>query len=258
MKRAKVYVEERRKRILDELKANPDIRVEQLAKILEVSAITIRRDLQYLEDSKMLTRVYGGATLAEQSYVENGELNHYRDQIAKFAAQFISDNDTVFINSSSNALKVLEYIKKENVTVITNNGKAILSNYKVGNVRVTLTGGELQYPKEVLVGNITLMNIMNAYVKKTFVGCSGVSIEKGMTSEILNEVSINQMMINHATEGVYLLADHTKIGCDSSFMSSPVEKISVLITDELAPEEELEKFRKKGVVVYKVKKNEFY
>lgn len=254
MKRAKSYVDNRRKRILEELESEPEVRVDQLALKLGVSAITVRRDLQYLEDNKQLVRFYGGATASAWEDAGARDLEVYRKRIARFAAQFISDNDTMFINSSSNALKVLEYINKENVTVITNNGKAIMSNYNATNVRVTLTGGELQHPKNVLVGNLALTNLMNVFVKKTFVGCSGVSAEKGITSEIYNEVSINEMMINHATQGVYLLADHTKIGSDSSFSSSPIEKINVLITDELAPEEELEKFRRKGVTVYKVKK----
>jgi len=88
-------------------------------------------------------------------------------------------------------------------------------------------------------------------------GCSGISADTGMTTEIFNEVSINELMIDHATQEVYLLADHTKIGSNSSFVSCPIEKINYLITDELAPEDKLEQIREKGVTVYKVRKEEF-
>lgn len=60
-------------------------------------------------------------------------------------------------------------------------------------------------------------------------------------------------MIDHATQGVYLLADHTKIVSSSSFASCAIEKINYLITDELASEEVLEQIRGKGVTVYKVR-----
>jgi DeoR/GlpR family transcriptional regulator of sugar metabolism len=64
-------------------------------------------------------------------------------------------------------------------------------------------------------------------------------------------------MIEHATQAVYILADHTKIGHSSSFTSCGVNKITHLITDEKAPEEELELLRAQGVDVYQVKRSDF-
>ena len=151
---------------------------------------------------------------------------------------------------------MLEYIQCSNVTVITNNGKAIGCNYPPS-VNVVLTGGELRHPKDAMVGDFALRNLNPIYVKKAFLGCSGISAENGMTTEIFNEVSINELMIDHATQGVYVLADHTKIGKNSSFISGPIEKIKVLITDEKAPEEPLELIRDKGVIVYQVRKADF-
>ena len=68
---------------------------------------------------------------------------------------------------------------------------------------------------------------------------------------------MNQLMIEHATQEVYLLADHTKIGHNSSFTSCGIEMVKQLITDELAPEEELEQMRAQGVKVYQVRKSDF-
>ncbi len=255
MKREKSYVDNRRKRILELMDRNPQVRVDQLAKELEVSLVTIRRDLQYLEDRGKLMRVYGGAVDSRNKTVMD-EIQLYRSLIAKFAAKMVADNDTIFINTSSNALQMLEYIdERKNITAITNNGKAITCDY-TPNVNVVLTGGELRHPKNAMVGDFTLRNLHNIYVKKAFMGCSGISADTGMTTEIFNEVSINELMIDHATQEVYLLADHTKIGSNSSFVSCPIEKINYLITDELAPEEKLEQIREKGVTVYKVRKEE--
>lgn len=248
MKKEKAYVENRRMQIVEIVKKNPSVRVEYLARLFGVSLMTIRRDLQELENKKLLTRTHGGAVLAEQT---EDEVQMCRRRIAMFAASLVEDGDSLFINTSRNALQMLEYIQCENVTVITNNGKAIYSEHSP-EVSVILSGGELRHPKDAMVGDFALRNLQTIYAKKAFVGCSGISAQAGMTTEIFNEVSINELMIDHATQDVYLLADHTKIGSNSSFISCPIEKINYLITDEKAPEEALEMIREKGVQVYQV------
>lgn len=253
MKKDRACVDNRRSRILEMMKENPRVRVDELAEILGVSLITIRRDFQYLEDKKLLVRTHGGA-VAPGDPVDEVQL--YRNLIARYAARFVSEEDTLFINTSLNAIKLLEYISCENVTVITNNGKAINCDLPKG-VSVVLTGGELRHPKDAMVGDYALRNLQPIYAKKAFIGCSGISGENGMTTEIFNEVSINELMINHATQDVYVLADHTKIGKNSSFVSCPIEKIKYLITDEKAPEEALNLIREKGVKVYQVHRSDF-
>lgn len=252
MKRERACVDNRRNMIIDIMKENSEVRVDELAKKLGVSLITIRRDLQYLEEKKFLIRTYGGAVA---SLGIEDEIQMYRRLIAKYAATMVDDGDTLFINTSRNALQLLEYITSNNVTVITNNGKAINCERSQG-VSVVLTGGELRHPKDAMVGDFALRNLQPIYAKKTFVGCSGISAEVGMTTGIFNEVSINELMIDHATKDVYVLADHTKIGKNSSFISVPIEKIKYLITDEKASQEALDLIREKGVIVHQVSRND--
>ena len=93
-----------------------------------------------------------------------------------------------------------------------------------------------------------------AFAKKAFIGCSGISAQAGVTTEIANEVNVNQLMIEHATQEVYVLADHTKIGLSSSFTSCSIDRVKHLITDEKAPADELELMKAQNVDVYQVKK----
>lgn len=252
MKRERACVDNRRNRIVGMMQKNPEVRVDELAQLLEVSLITIRRDLQYLEEKGMLVRTYGGAVAALDTV---DEVRMYRNLIARYAASMVSDGDTLFVNTSRNALKVLKYITADNITVITNNGKAINCERAQG-VNVMLTGGELRHPKDAMVGDYALRNLQPIYARKAFVGCSGISAEVGMTTEIFNEVSINELMIDHATQDVYVLADHTKIGHNSSFISCPIEKIKYLITDEKASKEALAMIREKGVIVHQVSRSD--
>ncbi|MDO4272633.1 MAG: DeoR/GlpR family DNA-binding transcription regulator [Eubacteriales bacterium] len=258
MKRERAFVENRRKRILEQIKETPGIRVDELAEMFEVSAITIRRDLQYLEDQKKLVRFYGGATINEQNADQDmDEVQLYRMLIAKYAATLVEDGDSLFINTSSNALQMLQYVTSKNVTVITNNGRAVYGEQSPG-VNVILTGGELRYPKEAMVGEFAERNLQKVYAKKAFVGCSGISVECGVTTEIANEVNLNELMLRRATKTAYILADHTKIGHNSSFRTCRIERVTHLITDEKAPADIIGAMREMGIHVHQVRKDDAF
>ena len=106
-------------------------------------------------------------------------------------------------------------------------------------------------------GDHAIRNLQTVIAKKAFVGCSGIDAVMGMTTENANEVTINQLMVRNVAKDAYILADHTKLGQISSFISCPIEEIHYLITDELAPAEAVEELRAKGVRVHQVKKADF-
>lgn len=254
MKRSRALVENRRNKVLLALQSNGFVKVQELADELQVSPLTIRRDLQYLEDQKKLERFYGGATVKDrvpEIYTEQDEVKLYRQRIAEYAASLVEDGDTIFINTSSTALQMIKYIKDKRVTVITNNGKAIFMEHS-SNVSIILSGGELREIKEAMVGEFATNNISKVTAKKSFIGCSGLSPESGMTTEILSEVNINQLMLQRVTGTSYILADHTKLGRNSSFVSCPTESLLNVITDEKAPEEITEGFLEHEVNVTRV------
>lgn len=255
MKRERAFVENRRRAILEKMIETPKVRVEELAELLQVSPITIRRDLQSLEDQGELVRFYGGAVTKKNKveHTKQDEVKLYRTLIAEYAATLVEDGDSLFINTSANALQMLQFVERKNVTVITNNGRAVNMEHPQG-VNVILTGGELRFPKEAMVGEFAERNLQKVYAKKAFIGCSGISPECGVTTEIANEVNLNELMIRHVTGTAYILADHTKIGHNSSFRTCIIDKVTHLITDEKAPEDIIAILKEKGVQVYQVRK----
>lgn len=259
MKKERIVVEERMNDILEILRKNPEKNVADLSLMLNVSKVTIRRDLQYLEDHKKVSRFYGGAKVLEaaksEGLMEAEEIKLYRDLIARYAASLVEDGDSIFVNTSSNALQMLDYVKCKNVTVVTNNGGVIGKDYQNG-LNIFLSGGEVRYPKNALVGDFAIRNLQTIFPKKAFVGCSGISALSGLTTEIMGEVEINALMLKNATKAVYVLADHTKIGKNSSFTTATIEKVGHLITDEKAPENLLDELRQAGVEIHLVGKND--
>lgn len=248
MKREKTLVEQRREALFQLITENHDLQIEDLASHLNVSEITIRRDFVHLEKNSLIQRYYGGYRVLKDKH-DSGLLERCKDMIAHYAASLVENNDILFINTSSTAIRMLSYIHKKNVTVITNNANAINTEFTSG-VNVYLTGGELRYPKAALVGDFAMRNIQNMRASKCFIGCSGISCETGMTTKNANEVNINRVMLENTIGGRYVLADHTKMGMTSSFVSCTVESITGIITDELTPKEFLDSFETCGVKVH--------
>lgn len=251
MKQSASFINNRRNKILKLLEQYGTVKVAFLADELGASPLTIRRDLEYLEQQRLLERSYGNATLLNPASTSfSSSLVLHKHAIAREAAKYVRDRDSIFINTSSTAILMLKYITAKNVTVITNNAKAITCE-RNPDIIVVLTGGELRQPKESMVGDFALNNLMRVTATKCFVGCTGLTPELGLTTSVLQEASINETMLYRATERI-ILADHSKLGKTQSFVSGNLRAGDRLITDTEAPHGMLDRFRRMGVEVIQV------
>ncbi len=248
MKNSANFVDTRRRKIIKLFEAYGRVKVSFLADELSTSPLTIRRDLDYLEKNRIIERFHGGAELVNPvSTSFSSTLVLHKHAIAKEAAKCVQDRDTIFMNTSSTALLVLKYITAENVTVITNNAKAIHAERNESTL-IVLTGGELREPKESMVGHFAMQNLNRVSAAKVFLGCNGLSLEQGIATSVLQEASINEMMLKRAHQRI-ILADHSKIGVTESFTSGQMQEGDTLITDSDSPKNILERFKRMGVNV---------
>lgn len=227
MKKSVAFVETRRQQILDTLTQRPASKVRDLAAQHGVSALTIRRDLDALAARGLLNRTYGGAALTPAN---NNTRDSCKRALAARAAACIHEGDTIFINSSSTALLTLSYITGRHITTITNNGRAIHQNPDP-RIKLVLTGGHIQFPKEALTGEFALRNLEKVTAQKAIMGFSGVSLDGGLTTSNLDEVAINEMMLRRTTEKIVVVVESRKLGHDSTFRSGELAQVSHLITD---------------------------
>lgn len=234
-------VQQRRNDIMMLIQKLGHITVKQLMNDFNVSEITIRRDLQYWEDKGAIIRYHGGAKIIQHMvHHDNSNFTNgrYKHAIAKLAASYVEENDTIFINTSSTALLMPQYIMNKRCTIITNNAKMVLVKHSPL-INIVLTGGELRYPKEAMVGDFALNNLSKVRANKCFLGCSGISSESGVTTAIFSETSINETMIQNTLGSVFILCDYTKVGQTHNYISANIHQIHHLITDINASEEEL-------------------
>ncbi|MHC5267819.1 DeoR/GlpR family DNA-binding transcription regulator [Enterococcus sp. LJL98] len=257
MKNSLSKIEQRRKTIADFLakESNQTLDVNELAERMNVSTMTIRRDLDVMEQMGKVVRNHGSATLneyqREEGYTENDSLEKIKIQLAKQASTYIEEGMTLFINSSSTALQTVDFLKEKIVTLITNNLQ--VNRYEINpQSTVILSGGEIRLPKEVLVGDLCVTNFSQIYSDLTIIGCSGISAATGITTINIHESKVNHVMIHNTNGLVIVVCDYRKIGVDSKFIVSEIEKIDLLITDIYANPSMLREIEAKGVTVVQV------
>lgn len=253
MKVSKQIVDKRRSDVMKYIQENQNATVDELADRFNISAVTIRRDLQYWESVGAIERKYGGATLIEDYVNDNKTYDRYRymKAIAKRASLYVEDNDVIFINTSMTSVMMIDYIKYKNVTIITNNAKAINSDPD-SNVTIIFTGGEVRYPKHSMTGDIALKVLGTIIADKCFIGCSGLSTN-GASTGLIKETSINKLMLERTKGKKFLLCDHTKVGLDFSYRYCDLNDVDYLITDTSSDDEILEEITEdKNVEVVKV------
>ena len=253
MKNSKANVEARQKNILQYVRKAGEVNSYDLVDEFKISIMTVRRDLEELEQKHLLKRTHGGACTLD--YVKGSKslsknIRICRDLISRYASSLIKDNDRIFINGSRTALKMLEYVGNKNVTVYTNNGLAFGRKFPE-NVSIHMTGGELR--NHILVGDATMRNILDVTANKTFIGCWAVYDDGAFLYNIPNEIGINEAMISRTTEDLYIPADHSKLqrhdNLESSYGSCIYDRKVTLITDNQADAEIIEKLRASGIEI---------
>ena len=256
MKNNQKAVRERRMNILRMVSEKGEVTVCDLAKTCATSEMTVRRDLQILEDQKLICRTHGGAASFERAYELNrfGEdISFCRNRISEFAAKYIDDGDRVFINGSKTALNMLKYLSGKKVAVYTNNGWAVGEKYPDG-VSVYLTGGELK--NRVMVGEHVMRMLLSIEVDKIFIGCAAVYDDGEFRYDIPTEIGINEALISRNNKKIYVLADHSKLQKrlehENFYGSSTYDSPLVLITDAKADAVTVEKLREGGIEVVTV------
>ena len=252
MKRDRRSVNLRHAEMLALIRERQGVLVDELSRTFGISTMTVRRDLQALEEQGKINRFHGGATAGTPaiSADERNTVAFCRQLIARRAASLVSDGDCLLINGSSTALALLGHLEGKSVSVLTNNGLVIGRKYAPG-VDVRLSGGMLRGSQHILTGDLTMRCLMDEQADKAFLGCAGISPDGEILCGIPSELGINETMIEHS-DVYYIMADYTKIGRAGTYASFHLEKKGCVITDENAPQSVLEQLRAIGMEVIQV------
>ena len=256
MKRDRQSVDLRHAEMLAMIRGRQEVLVEELSEAFDISTMTVRRDLQALEEAGKVSRFHGGAVASLNPAADSkGKVAACRQMIARYAASLVGEGETLLINGSNTALGLLDYVGVRKLSVFTNNGLAVGRRFPAG-VEVHISGGVLRGAQHILTGDLAMRNLMDVRADRAFLGCTGSSPDGEILGDIPSELGLNETMIEHA-DRYYILADHTKIGRTSAYASFHLEKKGCVITDEHAPEGIVERLRVAGMEVVQVRMSDF-
>jgi DeoR/GlpR family transcriptional regulator of sugar metabolism len=248
--------ERRHQEILEELERAGSVSVAALSQRLEVSDMTVRRDLEELEELRLLKKVHGGAvpvpkTAAEPHFAQKQKLNRPEKQaIARAALELVNDGDTVAFSAGTTTWHVAAALRQgyKDLTFITNSTNIALTLQENGWERIVLSGGMFRTPSDALVGPFADRTLRTLNADVLFLGVHGVHPRAGLTTPNAAEAETDGCLVESA-QRVVVVADHSKLGVVALAKIASLSEVDVLITDAEAPEEVLEEIRLRGARV---------
>ncbi|PVU83996.1 DeoR family transcriptional regulator [Cellulomonas sp. WB94] len=245
---------ERRRRILEQVRAHGDVSLRELAQSVLASEVTVRRDLRALEEQGLLDRRRGGAvTLPAADQATGGERPEQaaeKSAIARLAATLVAEGDVVALGAGTTTQHLAAaLVGVRALTVVTNSllvGEALSQST---DATVLITGGALRGSTYGLVGRGAEETFADLRVRRAFLSGDGVSSTWGLSTTSSDQAGVDRMITESAQELV-VLADHTKLGHESAFQTVPPDRITHLVTDELADPALLAAFVAAGLQVH--------
>lgn len=245
----------RHTQILEILTNCERIEVAKLAELVNVSQVTVRKDLDQLEAQGLVRREHGHALLSSSDDIGNRLAYHYdiKRAIAEAAASRVQNGETVMIeNGSCCALLAEELAKtKRDVTIITNS--AFIANYvrKFPGAKIVLLGGEYQKESQVMVGPITRKCAEEFFVDKLFIGTDGYTEKTGFTGTDRMRAEAVRDMAKQAAN-VIILTEAEKFSQQGVVALVKTEQVSAVYTDSRIATELEAHLLEQNVDVYKV------
>lgn len=249
----------RRAMILEELATHRVVRIADLSERFGVSEVSIRRDLERLEQSGLLKRIHGGAVsipgLPTYEISSARALAHVREKerIGRAAAQMIQENERLIFDSGTTTLQVARNIPGNlltsgNLTVITASLPIVHELGVWKNVHIIVLGGVYLHEYQVMVGPQTIEALHGLHADTMFLGADGLTFSNGVTTANVLEAEVDRALVRSASR-IVVVADSSKIGVIGLVTIMPLTKINALITDDKAPPDFVARLRDEGVEV---------
>lgn len=247
---AMMLARQRHDLILDAVRRQGSVRVRELSELLNVSDMTVRRDLDLLATQRLVDKVHGGATrVGNQSSNEPGFQAKQRrqqvekDRIAATAAGMVKAGSAIGLTAGTTTWSMAKYlVDVPNLTVVTNSSSVAQMLYSAdrSDRTVVLTGG-VRTPSDALVGPIAMGALARLHVDVVFMGVHGMDASVGYSTPNIAEAELNTAFLRAAERSV-VVADHTKWGTRGLAQIAPLEVADVVISDDELPSAAIQAF----------------
>jgi DeoR family transcriptional regulator of aga operon len=249
--------------ILTGLQQTGRVSVETLSKQLGVSVVTVRRDLDALDEKGLLRRTHGGAVSIEPLFYEQfrrdqsflAQEKHASDEkrrIGRAAAALITAGETIALTPGTTTTEVIRGLPiNSNIMVVTNTVNVAMELSQRKDVYVFVTGGHLHGEWFSLVGTAALRSLDNMLINTVFIGADGMDATWGASCFNADEAELNSTMMKLARRRVAVV-DSSKLGLVANWRICKPEELHVLVTDSGATDEMVAPYMKLGIKVMRV------
>jgi len=249
-----MFKEERFLKIINYLKQNSTASFSELAKEVEVSEATIRRDINELDKKSVLKKVRGGAIwrnddLSKQVFsMRSIENRSEKAELVKALERIVTDGRAVALNGGTTIVEVAKFLAENynRLTIITNNLNTIEILRTKKEFTVILPGGFYYANENTLVGQQCKDDISTYNVDVAILAVNAISLEKGITDFRMEEKGVMEAL-RESAEKVVVVADHTKFDRISCVNILGLDKIDYFITDRRIDSSILKKYREAGI-----------
>ncbi|KIL38330.1 DeoR faimly transcriptional regulator [Gordoniibacillus kamchatkensis] len=232
---------DRQKQVMDQLNRAGEVKVTELKERFDVTEMTVRRDLEKLEQMGLVKRTFGGAILASKDIALHDRsivMAEEKSRIGQYAAALVQDGEAVFLDGGTTTLQVARHFPAHaSITVVTNavNIAAELAEKKISTIVV---GGILVEATNSTVGPIAAETISRMVFDKIFLGATGVHSVHGFSNSNMYEAEIKRLAIQKSRES-YVVIDHTKFGEQALFSFADLGHVHKIVSDQWPASEEL-------------------
>jgi DeoR family fructose operon transcriptional repressor len=230
---------ERHQRLLAYVNSHKRATVDELSDVLTVSKVTVRRDLDELNDAGLLVKTFGGALSKDSvlsmeipSSEKTSRCIDEKRRIGARCAEMIDEGDVVILDSGTTTLEIARRVGDKHITVITNDLNIAMALTARRFVTVLLAGGLVQAGVNVTLGHETERSFHDLHANKTFLAADAWSEDDGVTDRSYAQLPIKQAML-HAGQRVILVTDHTKAGQHVFAQVCPLSSVDALVTDAM-------------------------
>ncbi|MFJ4844287.1 MULTISPECIES: DeoR/GlpR family DNA-binding transcription regulator [unclassified Streptomyces] len=219
------------------VRANGAVSLRELARVVQTSEVTVRRDVRALEAEGLLDRRHGGAVLPggftrESGFPQKSHLSTAeKTAIADLAAGLVEEGEAIVVGAGTTTQELARRLARvPGLTVVTNSLLVAQALAHANRVEVVMTGGTLRGSNYALVGSGAEQSLQGLRVSRAFLSGAGLTAERGLSTSNMLSASVDRALVQAAAE-VVVLADHTKLGTDTMFQTVPTDLITHLVTD---------------------------
>lgn len=250
-----MFAIERRQAILDQVRTRGVVSLRELARAVDTSEVTVRRDIRAMEEDGLLDRRRGGAAWPgrlthEQTYQQKSLVAAAEKvAIARLACGLLVEGDAIVIGAGTTTQEFARALGRFGDLTVVTNSILVAQELARTTAEVVMTGGTLRGSTYALIGSSAEQSLRRVGVRHAFLSGNGLTAERGLSTPNMQSASIDQAIVRSAQD-VVVLADHTKLGVDTMVQTVAPEAITHLVTDDKADPAVLDRLRTVGVQVH--------